>query len=402
MSKHWDLIRPALTGCPLRVLVLLASLALVGRPVVATPAADADCDKEEQRLLRRGTTNFIFENDLFTKSDRQYTNGLKLSVTTPPISDGQKTKCLFEWVPGLNNLLLKFTAKGSSVPVTMTLTMLAQEMYTPDQRDTKELIKNDRPYAGWLYGSYGVNARIDHGEKGPSELHSVEVQIGVVGPASGAKETQDIIHRAFDYKLFQGWANQLKNEPAFLVHYEYKYKPKSVFTISGEWGWSSISHAGVTFGTVASYLNAGTALRIGRNIPDDFGTSPIRPGGNNNAPLRTDVQADKAAPHTPRLGRNGLSAHLYLSLDARAVANNIFLNGNTWRESHSVPMRHFVTDAAFGGAIIGRCWKVAVGRVIRSKEFYLQPHSQKFGSILVAFEDGFFDNLFGAHNRCGT
>ena len=61
-----------------------------------------------------------------------------------------------------------------------------------------------------------------------------------------------------------------------------------------------------------------------------------------------------------------------------------------------------MTDAAFGGAIIGRCWKVAAGRVIRSKEFYLQPHSQKFGSILVAFEDGFFDNLFGAHKRCSS
>ena len=101
------------------VLVRASLLALVatGCSAIAADAVDMNCDKEEQRLLRRGTTNFIFENDLFTKSDRQYTNGLKLSVTTPPISDGQKTKCLFEWVPGLNNLLLKFTAKGSNGPV---------------------------------------------------------------------------------------------------------------------------------------------------------------------------------------------------------------------------------------------------------------------------------------------
>ena len=49
----------ALTGCPLRVLELLASLALVGGPVVATPVADVACDNEERKLLRR-TTTFIF------------------------------------------------------------------------------------------------------------------------------------------------------------------------------------------------------------------------------------------------------------------------------------------------------------------------------------------------------
>lgn len=368
----------------------------------ATASADTACDNEERKLLRRGTTTFIFENDLFTKSDRQYTDGLKLSVTTPTIPKAESANCLFEWAQGLNGLLLKFAPSTREVPITLTLTLLGQDIYTPEERDTPKLIKNDRPYAGWLYGGYGVNARVDHGEKGPSELHSVELQIGVVGPAAKGKEAQDFIHRTRGFPLFQGWANQLKNEPAFLVHYEYKYKPMNVYTISDEWGWSSISHAGVTFGTVASYLNAGTALRIGRNIPADFGTSPIRPGGNNNAPLRIDAQADKTAPRKPRLGRDGLSAHLYLSLDARAVANNIFLNGNTWRESHSVPMKHFVTDAAFGGAIIGRCWKVAVGRVIRSKEFYLQPHSQKFGSILATLEDGFFDNLIGARKRCSN
>ena len=362
------------------------------------------CNQQFRNLLRQGTTSLTVENDLFAKSDRQYTSGIKIGLVTPDIPVEEREKCLNKWALGFNKFLLQF-ANTEKAPITLSLTLVGQDMYTPEYRYTNELIKKDRPYAGWLYMGYGVNARVDEEHSSVSKLHSVELQIGVVGPAARGKEAQDFIHRIIDAEYFQGWNNQLKNEPAFLYHYEFKYKPQAVFPITAfgpEWGWSMIHHGGVSLGTVSSYVNAGSAIRFGRNIPDDFGTSPIRPGGNNSAPHAVPPGAENrdAVPQGKRLGRKGFSAHLYLSLDARVVANNIFLDGNTFRSSHSVGPRRLVADAAFGAVMIGKCWKLAAGRVVRTKEFDLQPHVQKYGSITVSFEDGYFDSLLGIGARC--
>ena len=316
----------------------------------------------------------------------------------------ERENSLNEWAVGLNKFLIPF-ADISKAPLTLSLTLVGQDIFTPEYRFTNELIKNDRPYAGWLYMGYGINARVDVPNSPVSKLHSVELQIGVVGPAARGKAAQDFIHRIIDAEYFQGWSNQLKNEPAFLYHYEFKYKPRSVFPITAfgpAWGWSVIHHAGVSLGTVSSYVNGGSAIRFGRNIPDDFGTSPIRPGGNNSAPHEVPLNTENKVATVPgkRLGRSGFSAHLYLSLDARVVANNIFLDGNTFRRSHSVSPKRLVADAAFGAVMIGKCWKLAAGRVVRTKEFHLQPHVQKYGSITVSFEDGYFDSLVGIRDRC--
>ncbi len=40
-----------------------------------------------------------------------------------------------------------------------------------------------------------------------------------------------------------------------------------------------IPHFGVSVGNVASYINVGGEIRAGWRLPDDFGTSSIRPGG---------------------------------------------------------------------------------------------------------------------------
>ena len=45
-----------------------------------------------------------------------------------------------------------------------------------------------------------------------------------------------------------------------------------------------IPHFGFS-GNVATYANAGLK-RAGWGLPDDFGTSPIRPAGDNSAPAR--------------------------------------------------------------------------------------------------------------------
>ena len=45
-------------------------------------------------------------------------------------------------------------------------------------------------------------------------LNTKELTLGVIGPASFARQTQNFAHDRFDVYRAQGWNNQLSNEPA--------------------------------------------------------------------------------------------------------------------------------------------------------------------------------------------
>jgi lipid A 3-O-deacylase len=139
----------------------------------------------------------------------------------------------------------------------------------------------------------------------------------------------------------------------------------------------------LSFGNIASFANAGLELRLGWRLPDDFGTSPIRPGGDNAAP--------RLAPHLSRVYHEH-GFHLFASFDGRFVANNIFLDGNTFARSHAVRKRPFVGDIAYGWAY---AWpplsfipsgKLAYAHYVQSREFEGEERNHGFGSVTLSIE----------------
>lgn len=124
-------------------------------------------------------------------------------------------------------------------------------------------------------------------------------------------------------------------------------------------------------------MNAGGELRVGWAIPDDFGTAALRPGGDNSTP---------AAVWDPRLavGRKW-GAHGFLSFDTRLVGHNIFLDGNTFSNSHRVDKKRVVTDAAVGVSFIYGSVKVSYAQIFRSKEFDGQDGSNAYGSLSFSY-----------------
>jgi len=137
-----------------------------------------------------------------------------------------------------------------------------------------------------------------------------------------------------------------------------------------------ISHAGLNLGTVSTYINTGFEYRIGRYLPDDFGTASVRPGGDSASPGRQD----------PRLRRNFLSGvHFFIAADARWVARDIFLDGNTFEDSHSISKKRLVGDISIGMNFISGRWKFSYAQVYRSKEFHKQPHSHEYGSMTISY-----------------
>jgi hypothetical protein len=365
-------------------LFLAAASASVHGQAATAPAA---CG-EAGRAAARSTTVLAFqlENDLFVGTDSQYTNGAKLTWVSPNLCTFDD-ESLPDWLRRSNGVFKDVVGRlhserASALNMVVTL---GQAMYTPADRDRIDVDPADRPYAGWTYLGLGYNARYDPAGTAPG-LESVEIDLGIVGPHSYAKQTQDAVHRMRGFKRFAGWDHQLHDEPGLQIVWERKVRLPG-FAWRHDLGAELIPHYGASAGNIASYLNVGGEIRLGWRLPDDFGTSAIRPGGDNAAP-RGALPANTPAQ---RLYRQH-SFHLFASFDGRAVANNIFLDGNTFRHSHAVKKRLLVGDIAYGWAWTWPAWnglpsgKLAYSHYVQSREFEGEARNHGFGSVSVSLE----------------
>ena len=323
------------------------------------------------------SANFFLENDLFANTDLNYTNGIRFSTISPDLEsfqdpNGQK----YPWVEKLNNML-EFVHPSPSNPAddpvrhNMVISF-GQLMFTPTDRMRTTVDPTDRPYAGYLYLGLGYHARTSN------TLHSTEFNFGVVGPAALARQSQNLVHRVLGVDQFKGWDNQIDNEAAFQLIFERKHKNKIINT---NWfdglQFDTITHWGASLGNVGSYLNAGAELRMGWDLPDDFGTSTLRPGGDNNTP------GNMQRSDSP------FRLHGFLASDARLVGNNIFLDGNTFHNSHSVQRRPLVADIAIGVAGTYKKLRFSYAHIYRTREFKQQLRAQFFGSFSLSYRYSF-------------
>ena len=355
--------------CPAAITLALATA--VALPVTATASTDPKAtDAPAAPIERPWTTNFYLENDLFGTTDQNYTNGIRLSFVSPNLSSYRDDPAVPALVNRINERLDKLLDFRDGLTRNLVVS-LGQLMYTPGDPEPRELIVDDRPYAGYLYLGFGFHART------ADRLDSVEVNLGVVGPAALGEEAQDAIHGLRDIDKFNGWDNQLRNEPTLQLVYENKLR---LFDqpLPGGLQHDFISHAGAALGNVASYLNVGGEYRLGWDLPEDFGTSAIRPAGDNSAPGAGDI---RLYPSDKWL--HGL--HGFVSVDGRAVANDIFLDGNSWPDSHSVDKEHLVADVAVGVSFLVRQWKISYSQVFRSREFKGQARHHEYGSLSLSY-----------------
>ena len=317
------------------------------------------------------TLNLHLENDLFANTDLNYTNGVRASWVSPDVNDFLETKQeTYLWIANLNRLLAPLHPDISSQqPVHRNIVIsIGQLMFTPEDKQKTTLDKTDRPYAGWLYAGMGYQART------ANKLHSFELNVGLVGPAALAQESQDLIHSIRGIDKFNGWDNQLHNELGIQLVFERKrrFKPFK-HKIASNFDTDFITHWGGSLGNVATYVNAGAEWRLGWNLPNDFGTSSLRPGGDSNNPGLGDPSKRK------------LEIQTFIATDMRWVGRNIFLDGNTFRNSHSVDKKRIVTDLTIGVSTSYQRWNLSYSHVYRTKEFKGQQKDQKYGSLSISY-----------------
>jgi hypothetical protein len=96
-------------------------------------------------------------------------------------------------------------------------------------------------------------------------------------------------------------------------------------------------------GNVYDYVNAGAMGRFGLNLPDDFG------------PTRIDPSLPGTNFFEPTVA---ISIYSFAGWDGRAIARNIFLDGNTWQSSRHVDKIPLVSDFQLGLAIARDRWRL--------------------------------------------
>jgi hypothetical protein len=333
-------------------------------PAVCAIASDTASVDEER--MQWGSITVYMENDKFLAgSDRHYTNGFKITALSRNLSrDFSEAPALAEKVVDL--LPAEHVNRGAQEKtgfgrVARKLGFsIGQNIYTPEDIVTTALVPDDRPYAAWLYGSLAVHLQTER------RLDVFEVSLGIVGESALGQEIQNGWHKIIGVDEVLGWENQLFDEPGLIVAYEQRRRFTSEGA-SGGWGADFIPHAGVSLGNIATYANAGAQVRLGWRLPSDFGHALIRPGGDSNTHAAADLR--------------GWAFHGFLGFDGRVSAWNIFLDGNTWKDSHSVDKREASIDF-FGGLAVrfGR-FQCNYTQVYRSKEFYGQDKRDVFGSL---------------------
>jgi lipid A 3-O-deacylase len=336
----------------LGVLLVLVALA------PAAQAGDPSGANEHWRF------NLIEENDsLYTHTDKHYTQGLRIGALSPPLGDSWAND-LFDWARFFPTVFAPDGTRRIAV-------FLGQSIFTPLNLDIKPPNPHDRPYAGWLYSGASLLQEKDN------QLENLELDLGVVGPGAFGKQVQNDWHQFIGIHQARGWSSQIQNEPGLVLSYE-RFWRTPIWRIGGasndiENGVDIVPQLGASGGNVFTYAEAGALLRIGRHLEADYGPIRIRPALSgtdyfNPAPVGGDF-----------------GFYIFAGAQGRVVARDIFLDGNTFRQSASVQHKTFVADLQAGvSAFWSRHLRVDLSVVRRTDEFVGQTRQDIIGTAALA------------------
>lgn len=301
----------------------------------------------------QGVFTLVIENDLFSRdnADKHYSNGIRFGWLSPDSGGPQGLWEFGEYIP-----LIDTNARrriGFSI---------GHNLYTPENKSLTTRIFNDRPYGAFLYAGLAFQSQSD------TQLNTVELDVGVVGPAALGRQIQNNVHRVIGSEEAHGWHNQLQNEPGVALVFERKWRYLAETT--GGYGIDLIPHVAGSIGNVFTYGGAGLTFRLGEDLAVDFGPPRIRPALPGSAAF--DKPLDR------------LAWYLFVGGEARGVVRDIFLDGNTLGSEQSISKKPFVFEAQAGLAIVIRQTRISYTQVWRSEEFNGQRKGDYFGSISIS------------------
>jgi hypothetical protein len=303
-----------------------------------------------------GIWSLTTENDTYgAGTDKDYTNGIRLSHLE---TEGDVPELAYR----VADIFPLFKAGRRSA----LIYSLGHNLYTPRDITRPTPDPTDRPYAALLYGSIGLASA----NEDLSRVDELELLAGVIGPLALGREIQQMVHEWLSTTKPRGWSNQLENEPVLTLTWQRRW-PRSLTRHFGPLRLAATPHVALALGNAYTYGAAGGTLSL--------------------APRSSTLQ-DQPLRVRPALPGTGYFEHvarfnwqLFTGGETRAVARDIFLDGNTFADSPSVDKKPLVTDLQAGIAFTYKNARLAYTAVYRTKEFYGQDEANLFGAISLSF-----------------
>ncbi|MBN8542549.1 MAG: lipid A deacylase LpxR family protein [Deltaproteobacteria bacterium] len=343
--------------------LLVLSLALWPRLAGATDVPNPTIKPEKSELSKRGISEgqsfgIAIENDSKNiggpGSDQAYSNGVHFAYV-------YARNKVPKWAP--KSFRESEFFKGELTDSTANFGIsINHQIFTPENILAVGLQTNDRPYVAWLNASFSVVL------KNQKRSQSIELSLGTIGPAANGESVQNSFHRWIGTEKAEGWGNQLKDEPTVQINYQQRLSFLESRSRSGAY-FDLIPMFGGGLGNVIIGLHSGLLARIGYNLPDDVG--PSRPSGGDTESF--------VAPMTTFESRS--SYYFFAGIRGNAVARNIFLDGNTFQESHRVTKFPFNFETEVGLSAQVRPVNVTWRFVVRSPEFEQDKGFHSFASV---------------------
>lgn len=280
---------------------------------------------------RAGQFTIREENDVWTGSDTQYTQGLELEY--------------------------RYRTEG---PWTEEAHSIRNTLYTPQDITIATPQPDDHPWASMTAYTY------KRGHPMENDVYYEEGFVfGVVGPWSGGEQIQSDFHKLIGSPHPEGWANQIPNEP--IVNLTADGTQRTFHFNYGPMGLDNLNTFGTSFGNAMTDLHGGSILRAGYNLP------------YTQSQHITITETPKPKPFV----------YVYGGSRAFAVAHNIFIEGSLFQDSPGVTAKPLVYEYTGGVAVGIPLWKQSMLKVQyditrRSEEYVGQPSMTDFGAFIVS------------------
>ncbi len=293
-----------------------------------------------------------YDNDSFLLTDRAFTAGAKIQWIIPGSGNLKQSSTL---------RILPFRRDKSFTD--RIVLSFGTAMYTPDDITITSLILEDRPYAGYNYFNISFIGRSEN------VFESFEVSLGLTGPLTLTEQVQKVVHEIVGAKKPSGWDNQLGNELIVQLYYDRIWKQKAKGPEKGL-KQEIMPRMSAGLGNGLIYGGLGLFARAGWNLPDDFGMPVNRPGG-----LRGVSPVSKC--------RGGFYG--FFSLDTSFILRNIFLDGNTFEDSHKVDKYMFNIDLNWGMVFRFSKFQFSATHTLWTKRYIPESFNHQFIRLSLSY-----------------
>lgn len=277
--------------------------------------------------VESATGRFEFDNDFFFSKDNKISCGWSLQKHSAVAGSWEALEDVPGFIRRWGKAIPTLTEEGL---VYRSGIAIGQVIQTPSDLSRNDLIEDDVPYAGAFTLQATWYAFND------DEFRGFEITAGVVGPLSLAEQTQETVHELIGSNDPKGWDNQLSTEP--VINFNYMRKQKIWRRGNpARFSFDTTINGNVGLGNLFTHASAALEMRFGHNMPGGFMYIPDPIG------LSMHYMAS-LKPANPQAA----SYYATLVLGGSAFAHSIFLDGNTFRNSHSVAKEPLVGLIAAG------------------------------------------------------